>query len=962
MKYKVLFFIFFTVFFNLAFSQPWLKDSGKALNFFEIQNQFKEHWKDKNNPGGAGYNVFKRWEWYWESRVGKSGEFPPANHLNAEWNKFFKTNSKRSINLDWVSKGPFTTPSGYYGLGRINCMAFHPTNGTTFWVGTPGGGIWKTTDFGTTWVTNSDQNPVLGVSSIVVHPTMPDTMYIATGDGDRGSLSGLTGGPRGDTKSVGILKSVDGGTTWNVTGLNWTISQALLIRTLIMHPKKPWILLCATSDGVYRTANAGVTWSKVASGFFMDIAFKPNNENVVYATTFDLNGNVKMYRSLNNGLTFNESINFTDGVRIKIGTTKANPNKIHLLVANKVGAGLKGIFESLDSGDNFTLKFDQLNLLSNKYDGSGDKGQGWYDLSYIISPSDENTVFLGGVNTWKSIDGGSSWELNNFWTSYSGFNPNGVNVVHADKHYFATHPLDPSIIFECNDGGIYYSGDEGSSWTDLTSNMAITQFYRIAISESDTNLIIGGTQDNGARLYNNGNWQEATGGDGMECAIDYDNPSTMYSSYAYGVLYRNDNAFQSFGSETISDNIHEGGKGAWVTPFIIDPNNSGTLYAGYKQLYKSTDYGYNWEAILDSVTNPNLLRNIAVAKGNSNIIYCGDYYSIFKTNNGGASWNKIVNSSVPITNIKVHPTDPNIIYYTNSSYTAGSKVFVYQNNQIQNISYNLPNISINCIALDSSKNLKLYIGTDLGVFYMDSTMTEWLNVNNNLPNVVVTDVEINKTNQQLVVATYGRGVWQASLDLNLTQITSLKPTHNSIENPRNTALEIEFNNPITKGSGELQIFENGILKRTINVDSPQVIVNNNSVVINHGIVFDHGATIKVIYNKGFFIDNNNKQLPAMVYDDWKFNVKNTMSTQNVELNAFDVLPNPSNDFFVIHCENCSLVNAFYLYDYTGKLISNGNFSQPNIQLNTKEYKSGIYLLVVEVNSMLYYKKMIIEHQ
>lgn len=946
---------------NLIHAQPWIKDSGKALNFFEIQNQFKDYWKDKNNPGGAGYNVFKRWEWYWETRVGKNGEFPPSNHLNTEWSKFLKTNSKRSIKLNWESKGPFTTPSGYYGLGRINCMAFHPTDANTFWVGTPGGGIWKTINSGTSWTINSDKNPVLGVSSIVVHPTKPDTMYIATGDGDRGSLSGLTGGPRGDTKSVGILKSVDGGKTWNTTGLNWTISQALLIRTLIMHPKKPWILLCATSDGVYRTANAGASWSKVSNGFFMDIEFKPNNYDVVYATTFDLNGNVKFLRSLNNGMSFTTLKNFPNGVRIKIGTTAANANKLHLLVAHKQGAGLEGIYESLDSGDNIQLKFDQLNLLSNKYDGSGDKGQGWYDLSYNISPIDENLIFIGGVNTWKSTDGGSNWELNNFWTGYSGFNPNGVNVVHADKHYFICHPLEPSIRFDCNDGGIYISSDDGENWQDITGNMAITQFYKIGISEIDTNIIIGGTQDNGARMYYYGSWQEATGGDGMECAIDYNDPNVVYSSYAYGVLYRNDDAFQSFSTETISNNIHEGGKGAWVTPFIIDPNNSATLYAGYKQLYKSTDYGYNWEAILDSVTNPNLLRNIAVAKGNSNIIYCGDFYNIFKTSNGGNTWNKIITTTLPITNIKVHPTDPDIIYYTNSSYTAGSKVFVYLSNQSQNISYNLPNISINCITIDSTDNFKLYIGTDLGVFYTDSSLTEWINLNNNLPNVVVTDMEINRTSNKLVVATYGRGIWQTSLEFNITQISSLKPEHNSIENPRNSSLEIVFDKPVFKGSGELMIFENGILKKRINPDSPQLVINNNVVEINHGLLFDHDATIKVMYNKGFFIDNNNKPVPALVFEAWKFNVKNTMSTQNIELNAFDVLPNPSDDFFEIHCNSCSENSNYFFYDYTGKLIANGGLNQSKTQLNTKDFKSGIYLLFVEMNSMLYYKKIIIEH-
>jgi photosystem II stability/assembly factor-like uncharacterized protein len=226
--------------------------------------------------------------------VGKSGKFPKGNIIMHEWEKYRQTHPKAALlnrqlpafqllqkssvtplslpKGNWKPLGPDNSPGGYNGIGRINCIGFHPTDPNTFWVGSPAGGLWKTTDGGKTWATYTDNLPVLGVTSIAVDYTNPQIIYIATGDGD--NAYGIPGQPSaGYTQSVGVLKSTDGGVTWKSTGLHWDVEQTYLIGTLLIHPVYPNILLAATSDGIYKTENGGDTWKKTQSAHFQDMRF-----------------------------------------------------------------------------------------------------------------------------------------------------------------------------------------------------------------------------------------------------------------------------------------------------------------------------------------------------------------------------------------------------------------------------------------------------------------------------------------------------------------------------------------------------------------------------------------------------------------------------------------------------------------------------------------------------------------
>jgi photosystem II stability/assembly factor-like uncharacterized protein len=797
---------------QMGFSQPWMENvtSDKPI-FQEIQTAFNEYWKDRPIEKGKGYKPFKRWEWYWESRLLPNGEFPSPS---ITWDEFHKYYSQRNQNAQrsaqstasWTFSGPSSSNGGYSGLGRINCMAFHPTDANTFWVGTPAGGLWKTTNGGTDWTTSTDNLPVLGVSDIAVHPTNPNILYIATGDGDLGSLSGLTGGADGDTKSIGILKSLDGGATWSTTGLNWSVTNHKLIRRLLINPSNPQILIAAASDGIWRTTDGGTTWSNAQLGYFMDLEYKPGDPTIVYASTFDFSGNAKIYRSTNSGLSWSLITSLANVIRINLAVTPNAPSLVDALCAN-TSSGLAGLWYSSNSGASFSQYFasnDTNNLLDGSYNASGNGGQGHYDLAYAINPVNYNDFWLGGINTWNSTNGGLNWNIKTMWNSNNSINPNNVPVVHADKHFIVFHPLVPGTMFECNDGGLYKTTNNGSTWSDLSNGLEISQMYRIGVSQTSQNRVITGLQDNGTKLFYNNLWYDVTGGDGMDCIIDYSNSSVQYASYANGVIYRTNNLWNNV--VTISENL-PGGQidGAWVTPFVLHPSNPNIIYAGYDKLYKSMDQGDSWTAIsgvLDS--NNENIRFMAIAPSNPNTIYAATLKKLYSTTNGGTSWNLILDSGTiqnyaNLSGLAVDPTNPDKVFITVSGYTAGDKVYMKPGigqNWI-NYSGSLPNIPVNCIVYQTGSNEGLYIGTDIGVFYTDGSMTDWIPYQTGLPNVVVTDLEISYYDNKLWAGTFGRGLWKT--DLYTTLSINDEELYNQIiisPNPNNGLLTI--NVPVGK--------------------------------------------------------------------------------------------------------------------------------------------------------------------
>lgn len=744
---------------------------SENLTFQSMKTSFYDFWKGKKITKGQGYKQFKRWEWFWESRLLPNGEFPSPTINIDEYQKYYAShsskNSLRPLSSDnWEFKGPAISPGGYYGLGRLDCIAFHPTNKQIFWVGSPSGGLWKTTDGGSTWATNTDGLPVLGVSDIAIDPTNTNIMYIATGDGDVIYSNG--------SRSIGVLKSRDGGSTWSGTGLSHTVAEKKFIRRLLIHPKNPQILLAASSDGLWMTSNGGKAWTNQQPGYFIDVEFHPTDPSIVYASTVYLTSDTlaQIYRSTNSGSSWTSVASLEDVGRIELAVTKHSPNVVQALCAN-LSWGLAGIWTSSNSGASFIETFKgtpTTNLLCSEYDATGQGGQGWWGLALGINPYNDNEMWVGGINTWKSIDGAQTWGLNSFWAPEIERNPNQVQLVHADKHFFAYHPLDSGVLFECNDGGLYKTTNSGKDWIDLSNGLGISQIYRIGVSQTVENNVICGLQDNGSKLIDSNVWVEATGGDGMNCIIDYTNENIIYTSAQNGMIYRTDNEQDT--QEMISINIPAGQEentspsGAWITPYVIHPTNPNILFAGYKKVYKTTNQGDSWSAISPELTSDNL-RFITIAPSDANTIYASTFDSLYSTSDGGINW-KYIPIGIPqadISCIAVDPANPKKIFITISGYIVGSKVFVSPDGgqNWYNYSGSLPNVPANCITYLKGSNEGLYIGTDIGVFYTDASMTDWVPYQNGLPSVIVNDLEISYNDNKLWAGTYGRGLWKTDL-------------------------------------------------------------------------------------------------------------------------------------------------------------------------------------------------------
>ena len=744
---------------NSLHSQDWIEkmQDGKT-NFYDVQKQFYKDQqqrqarieKDKDESGNlqeeeGGFLQFKRWENFMAPRV-----YPTGNRFNPsivadEYQKYISNMSTNKVAMagNWSLIGPVSTVPTSGGSGRLNFVRVDPKNVNNLFVGSPGGGLWTSKDGGATWATNTDKLGVLGATDIAIDPNNSSIMYLATGDGD-GS----------DTYSQGVLKSTDGGTTWIATGLNWTNAQARSISKLLIDPTNTSILLAATNNGIYRSTDAAATWTQVQAGGFKDMEFKPGDPTVVYAA------GTGFYRSSNNGTSFTA---VTSGLpassavsRLAIAVTVADPNYVYVVASKPAPSyGYQGIYLSTNGGTSFTSKSTSPNLLGWVTAGSDADGQGWYTLSIAASPTNKAEVVVGGVNIWRSTDSGTNWTINAHWTG------SGAPYVHADIHDLV-YLNGTSTYFSACDGGLFKTTSGGSSWSDLSKGLQIAEAYGLGMSTTNAALTFSGWQDNGTVKQSGTAWSRVLGGDGMKCFIDWSNDQYMFGEQYNGSLQMSSNGGGSFSA--ITSGITE--TGGWVTPWMQDPTTAATIYAGFVNIWKSTNRGSSWSKI-SAFTSTTSIVQLAVAPSDSKYIYATTGTALYKTANGGTSWTTI-NSNLPggsITYIAVSSSDPNRVWVTFSGFSNSTKVFETRNGGTTwiNRSASLPNIPVNCVVYQKNSKDAIYIGTDLGVYYRDSTLNVWQPFFNGLPNVEIFQLEIHYGSNKLRAATYGRGLWESGL-------------------------------------------------------------------------------------------------------------------------------------------------------------------------------------------------------
>jgi hypothetical protein len=760
------------------------------VNFYDVQAAFNAYWqgKDINQKEvikGKGYKPYKRWEWFMEPRVYKTGERYSPDLLMKAYQEGQEKSMMAGGGGIWTYFGNTNVPNGG-GAGRINMLEVDPNNPTTTWYAcAPGGGLWKTTNSGTSWsLLNTDDLASIGVSDVAIDPSNTNVLYLGTGDGDAG-----------DTYALGVLKSTDGGATWNPTGLSWTVQQARRVSRVIINPNNTQIVMAATSNGIYRTTDGGANWNQEISGNYKEIIFKPGDPNTVYCT-----GNSDdFWRSTDNGQNWTQ---ITSGLpvsgisRLAIGVTDADPSIVYILAGSSATQGYSAFYRSTDSGVNFTeqhsMAASSLNLLGWDTGGGDTGGQAWYDLCTAGDPLDANTVYVGGVNVYKSTDGGVNWALTGHW--YGG---GGAPYVHADNHGMVFIPGTSTLLIG-NDGGVFRTTNGGSTFSDRSSNLEVAQQYRIGISQQNSNQLLTGWQDNGTNYKNGAAWSEVIGGDGFECIMDHTNSSVAYGALYYGNIRKSTSgAGGGYGTIVGSGGTGVNSNGAWLTPYIMSGNDNLKLLVGKSTVYTSLDGGGSWAAG-GAIAGGNI-NALAMAPSNEDYIFASKGGSLYMSYDGGATFAAATGMSGDyITYIAFDPANEDRVWITYSGFSSGTKVYFSSNGGASwsNFSTGLPNIPVNCIAYHTGSSDALYVGTDAGVYYRDNSFSSWQSYSSGLPNVVVTELEIQYASNTIVCSTYGRGVWHAPL----FSLPQLDGAVTSIVFPSGTLCDPNFAPQITVGN------------------------------------------------------------------------------------------------------------------------------------------------------------------
>ncbi|HEV7231182.1 MAG TPA: T9SS type A sorting domain-containing protein [Bacteroidia bacterium] len=785
---------------NAQQSSPnWMEQlSTPKANFFDIQKNFYANPANSALTGTGeseeedanGAELFKRFEYFAEPRVYPSGDLSLLGRTHEEFQKYMEQIPARIAQSQYTqSTWTYFCPSGIpqgAGAGRVNCIAVDPNSTSTLWLGTADGGLWKSTNGGNTWATTTDLFTSLGVSDIVFDPANHLIMYVVTGDKD----GFHTGSPH--AFSFGVQKSTDGGLTWT-TLYPLSITSKPMISRFLIDPSNSQNMYVSGNFGISRSTDGGTTWSTpfTGAGSVMSMEFKPGTPGTLYAS------GKYFYRSVDNGVTWT---NISSGLptsgtyRESIGVTAANGAYVYVLAADSVNTALLGVYQSTDGGTTFTKKTGTSpNLLGFSQTGSdAGKGQGFYTLSIGVSPTNASELMVGGVNIWKSTNGGTSFGSSavTYWAS----NHTSSNYVHADIHHIL-YQDGTTVLVGC-DGGIFKSTSGGTSWTDICSNLQISQLYGLGMSTTNPAKVLSGWQDNGTNLMTSKtSWQYALGGDGMKCFIDYSNDNIMY-----GEQYNGNFNISTNGTSWSNLGPPSSEKTAWATPWKQDPKVSNTIYGGQVNLYKSTNQGSSWTMIGTQPDATNTITEFAIAPSNTQVIYVVKKTGVTKTTNGGTSWTTLTGlptSSAP-TYVAVNATNPNIVYVTFSGYVSGSKVFASGDGGATwtNYSTGLPNLPANCITYAKNSKGAVYVGMDVGVYFRDSTFSSWQPYITGLPDAIVTQMEIYYPTQMLRAATFGRGIWEIPLYVPgvMTSVQNISKAGelNIYPNPSSGLVEIDF--------------------------------------------------------------------------------------------------------------------------------------------------------------------------
>jgi len=734
----------------------------------------------------------------------------------------------------WTPIGPAPIPNGQTTSvsvpvsGRVTAIAVHPTNPNIVYVGTAQGGVYRTTDGGTSWTPLMDAALSLSIGSVTIDPTDPTNVLVGTGEGNL-SIDSFFG------VGLYIIKNADSASPlltgpFNQSGAAVDVFTNRSIAKILVSPTDHNVVFLATTSGVggvagdvgpvlparnlYRSTNAfsasptfaslGVVAANVNT-IVTSALFDPNDPNILLCSIYGfVSGQGGIYRTTNALAvtpTFTKVFSHSNSVNVRLDAIKVGSAVTILSASGEAVAGCTAgsagtLRRSTDEGVTWSATLTSANGFCG--------GQCYYDLPVAADPTNANNILLGGAGNsssanpcrssvlLRSTDGGAT-----FVRSDTG--------LHADEHAITFSPSNPSIVYTGNDGGIFKSTDGGASWTSLNNaTFNATQFQSLAVHPSDPFFTIGGTQDNGTEMLSPAAaWTRADFGDGGFALIDQ-NAADTTNVTMYHTYFNTMNTQIGFARVSTVANATDGG---WTflgcggtvngigcnetvlfyAPMALGPGSPNRLYFGTDRLYRSIDGGTSMSAVSPGpIVSGVAVSAIGISRQTDNVRILGLTNSqLFATTTGSGNVIDVTGATMPIKYVAravIDPNDSNTAYVTFDGYGVPSGQHVWKNTNLAGGAANwvaagsgIPDVPVNAFAIDPNDSTHLFAGTDIGVYYSSNTGTSWAPLGSGLPRVAVFDMAFvnsaTPANRVLRIATHGRGMWEITPPLPLAVST-----------------------------------------------------------------------------------------------------------------------------------------------------------------------------------------------
>jgi len=707
--------------------------------------------------------------------------------------------------------------------GRTRQLLIDPTNPNTMYTAAVGGGVWKTTTAGASWTQLTDLLlPNIAVAALAMNPSNPQVLYAGTGEGFF----------NGDAiRGAGVYKSVDGGTSWSplaVTAPGGALATSFqYVTQIIVSPRAPQRVYATTRAGLYRSNDGGTSWTQLINGAAvngcMDVQMQIKRAvGYVFAAcgTF---AQSTVYRGLDSASsTFAAVFSPAGAGRTSLAIAPSNESYVYALSASNGPGnytdGLLGVYRSTANGNSGSWTTQVSNSSANKLNtllltnpvyayaecvgpSQAFYNQGWYDNIISVDPADPNRVWVGGIDLFRSDDGGANWGLASYWWT-KGDPTFGPNYAHADQHAIRFHPgyngTTNKIMYVAGDGGIFRTDDARANtgklltnvctaptagavtWTELNTNYTTLQFYQGSVYPNG-NTYFGGTQDNGTWRGTTGftAWQNLLGGDGGYTAVDTKGDAIAANDVLFGAytglsIQRSTDGGASF-SDAVTGITGDPGH-LFIAPLEMNATNRQVLTSGGWYIWRTTDQANNWVQASAITAGDGSVSTIASAPTDSNRAIVGmsdgyvHYTSTFLSNTSATNWPQTRPRTVFVTSAAFAPSDANVAYITYATFS-GASVYRSANGgatwtSVPGTGVNvLPAVPATAVAVDPSDPNRVYVGTDIGVYTSLDGGANWYKEVTGFGNVSVESLKINTEGAKYLYAfTHGRGAWRVAIN------------------------------------------------------------------------------------------------------------------------------------------------------------------------------------------------------